>query len=454
MERALSLNTLPHELVTQIGLHLCAAKGSHSQRTLSQFTQTCKLLKDLFQPMLFRSYTHYNDRPLSHLLTFLRTIISRPDLAAAVTDLSFHYPPEVSGLTIADRDFINTCVSGLGLPLPPKNWHIEGPDRTIPLQTLIAYASRSLESLSLPVNEEWDLSLFPSFPNAVPEITFPRLKRLAIEYYYIAGDRWGIPYHQIAPLLEASPNLEYLSLPTLEGFWERQGMRKIPKMKSVKALNLGESSSGMFFITSMIKSCESLQSFELHWCTSSGYDESHEDWSIVKIWDALVHVRGSIQKITFESIGDIPLGSPTANSVSSLLEFIDLKIIQVDGRAVEGILKAWTLKTGSSNMDEFVTQLLPAGIQSLTIWAPSHTLIPALFALARGKSAGLYEGLTTVEIGTSPAFKYWLPRPEWLRNQEELKEEFGRAGAQLKVDIPYIPPAILNNALLWGEGIE
>jgi hypothetical protein len=387
--------------------------------------------------LLFCTYTHHNDRPLSHLITFLRAITSRPDLAAAVTNLSFHYPPEVSDLTIPNRDFINTCISGLGLPLPPKNWHIEGPGRTIPLQTLISYASRNLKVLSLPVNEEWDLSLFPSFPSAVPEITFLRLTHLVIEYYYIAGDRWGIPYHQIAPLLEASPNLEHLSLPTLEGFWERQGARKIPTMKSLKVLDLGENSSGMFFITSLIKSCQSLQSFELHWCTSSGYDEGHGDWSIVKIWDALVHVRGTIRKITFESISDIPLGIPTANSVSSLSECADLKILKVDGRSLEGMFQAWTLKTGNPDMDEFSAQLLPSGIQSLTIWAPSHTLIPALFALARGKAAGLYEGLTTVEITASTAFKDWLPRPEWLGSQDELREEFGRAGVELEMYILY-----------------
>ena len=101
-------------------------------------------------------------------------------------------------------------------------------------------------------------------------------------------------------------------------------------------------------------------------------------------------------------------------------------------------------------MDDFVAQLLPTGIRSLTIWAPSHALIPALLALARGKSGGLYESLTTIEIGASTTFKHWLPRPEWLSNQAELREEFGRAGAQLKMDIPYVPPEMLNFALLAG----
>jgi hypothetical protein len=435
MERPLSLTALPHELLAQIGLHLYAAEGPHSQRTLSRFTQTCKLFKELFQPLLFRSYTH-NDRHISHLITFLRAIASRPDLLAAVTNLTFRFPPEVSNLTIADRDFIETCISGLGLPLPSKNWHIEFPGRTIPLQTVIAYASHNLESFSLPVNEEWDFSLLSSFLNASPKIAFPRLTNLSIEHHYIGIDSWSIPYHQIAPLLEASPNLEYLSLPTLEGSSEHQGACEIPKMKSVKALNLGENASEMFFITSLIESCDSLESFELHWLTLSEYDGGDSDWSVVKIWDALVHVKGTIQKITFESVSDIPLGSPTANSVSSLSEFTDLKILQVDGRAVEGILKAWKVETRIYNMEEFVAQLLPTGIQSLTIWAPSHTLIPALLALARWRSIGLYEGLTTVEIGSPHDCDYWQPGPEWLSSDAELREEFERAGVELKMDMP------------------
>ncbi|KFY31352.1 hypothetical protein V493_01192 [Pseudogymnoascus sp. VKM F-4281 (FW-2241)] len=452
MERPLSLTDLPHELVTQIVSHLCPANGVRGVRyqwTLSQLTQTCKGFKELFQPMLFRSYT-YNEQPISHFVKFLRAIASRPDLAAAVTHLSFRYPPDATDLTITDKDFIDTCVTSLGLPLPPKDWHIEGTDRTIPIQTVIAYASCNLESLSLPVNEEWDLALLPSFSKASPKITFPRLKRLSIDYYYISGDQWAIAYNEIAPLLEASSNLEHLSLPTLERFWEHRGNCRVPKMKSLKTLNLSQSSSGMFFVTSIIRSCESLQSFELNWGTSSGYDESHEGWSVVNIWDALVHVRRTIQEITFESILDIPLGNPTANSVSSLLEFTDLKILRVDGRSFEGMFQAWTLKTRSSDMDQFVAQLLPTRIQSLTIWAPSFTLIPALFALARGKSSGLYEGLTTVEIGASTAFKHWLPRSEWLSNQTELRDEFERAGVQVKMDIPYVPPEMLEFALPWG----
>lgn len=449
MERPLSLTTLPNELIIQIGLCLCAANDPRSQRTLSQFTKTCKLLKEVFQPMLFRSYTH-NEQPISRLVKFLRAIVSRPDLTATITNLSFGYPPDAADITITDKDFINMCVTSLGLPLPPKDWYIEGTDRTIPMQTVIAYASSNLERLSLPVNEEWDLALLPSFSNASPKITFPRLRHLSIDYHYISGDHWAISYSQIAPLLEASPNLEYLSLPTLERFWENQGISKLPKMKSVKTLDLGESSSGMFIVASMITSCESLQSFELHWGTSSGYDESHEQWSIVKIWDALVHVRGTIQKITFESIVDIPLGNPTENSVSSLSEFIELRFLNVDGRSFEGMFQAWTLKARSFDMDEFVAQLLPTGIRRLVIWAPSHTLIPALLALARGRTSGLYRDLLTVEIGVSTAFKHWLPRPEWLSNEAELREEFERAGVQLKLDIPYVPAEMLNFAFFGG----
>lgn len=453
MERQPGLAILPLELIIRIGSYVCVAyNGSPSESTLSRLSQACKRFKEIFQPMLFRTYSHNNDQPVSHMIAFLHAIASRPDLAAVITDLSFRYPPEVDDLPIADKDFIDTCITNLGLPLPlTKDWHIDGPDRTIPMQTVIAYASSNLEHLCIPVNEEWDLALLPSFPDATPKITFPRLRHLEIDYFYISGDRWAIDFYQIAPLINASPNLEYLGLPTLEGFWEDRESSKLPKMKLVKTLDLGESSSGMFFVTSIIKSCESLQNFELHWGTSNGYDESHDEWRVVEIWDTLVLVKETIQKIVFESALDIPLGIPTANSVSSLSEFADLKVLKVDGRSLEAMFQAWTLKTRSSDVDAFVAQLLPVGIQSLAIWAPSNVLIPALLALARGKSGGgLYEALTTVEVGASKAFQYWLPRPEWLRNQEELRQEFERAGVQLKMEIPYVPPEMLNFALLGG----
>src|SRR5688572_29151075 len=142
MERQPGPVTLPLELVTQIGSYLCAADyDPRSQRTLSRLRQTCKRFKEIFQPMLFRSYSHH-DQPVSHIVAFLRAITSRADLAAVITDLNFRYPPEIDNLTVIDKDFIDTCITNLGLRLPlTKDWHIDGPDRTIPMQTVIAYAS-------------------------------------------------------------------------------------------------------------------------------------------------------------------------------------------------------------------------------------------------------------------------------------------------------------------------
>ncbi|KAF9890754.1 hypothetical protein FE257_005623 [Aspergillus nanangensis] len=436
-----SLPSLPYELITQIVLYL------DSQTVLCQLTQTCKRLRDVFQPILFRTFTQ-NSQPVSRLVTFLRAVASRPDLAAAVTTLNFYDSLTVSDISARDILFIETCIANRGLPPPPADWHIEGTNRHIPFETLLAYTP-NLETLHFPVNEEWSLDLLPVFSDVVPKIEFPRLRHLSIDYAYVAGDRWGVGYDQIAPFLEASPNLEYLSLPTVEGFWEDYGC-ELPALNSVQTLDLGESSSGLFFVASMIKGCGSLETFTLHWLRASGYDESHEGWSVVEVWDALYQVRGTIREITFESMVDIPLGMPTAKSVSSLSEFTHLTVLKVNGRSLEGMFQAWTLTTGSSDMDAFVGQVFPSALRSLSIWIPSYVLIPALLALARMKSRGQYGELTAVEIGTSPVFQEWLPRPEWLRNEAEMRREFARAGVQLKMEIPHIPGGMLQFALLQG----
>ncbi|KAL3442742.1 hypothetical protein BJX65DRAFT_298785 [Aspergillus insuetus] len=411
MDHPQSLKTLPYELVTQIGSYLCPIEERESQRALSQLTQTCKALRDTFQPVLFRTYSHYS-RPVSQLVSFLRAIVSRPHLAAAVTNLDFHsssFAP--TGLTVIEKAFIETCISNLGFPAPVENWHLEGTHRLLPIETLLAYTP-NIETLILPVNEEWNLDLLPSFRDASPKIEFSRLKTLSIYYYFIAGDHWAIYYSAIAPLLAASPNLEHLGLPSLEGFWEGHDNPPIPQLDSLKSLELGESAAGMFFVTSLLKACKVLQKFELYWLSSTGYDESHEGWSTVEVWDALTRLKDTLQEIIFEASSDIPLGSPTADSVSSLSDFNKLRILKVDGRSLEGMFQAWTLRTGNSDMDEFVAQLLPSGIRELALWFPSRNLIPALLALAKAKTQGTYRDLTAVEIGPSPVFKEWLPRPE------------------------------------------
>ncbi|KAL5361000.1 hypothetical protein BJX96DRAFT_184911 [Aspergillus floccosus] len=434
MNSPLSLDKFPSELVTYIASYLCPIEDSRYQKALSQLSQTCRALRADLQPMLFRAYDH-GSRPVSHLIKFLRAIVSRPDLAAAVTKLTFHQPLDHTTLSATDRQFIETCITDLGLHPPPVDWHLE------------AY-SPNLQNLDLPVNEEWRLEIFESFPGARNEITFPRLRTLSIYYYYISGDRWGIDYSQIATLLEVSPNLEHLALPTLEGFYEERS--ELPALDSVKTLDLGESASGAFFVISCLARCKSLRTFTLHWLSSTGYDESHEDWSITEVWDAMVHAKQTIEEITFESSLDIPLGSPTAHSTSSLADFTKLRVLNVDGRSLEAIYQAWRLKTGGVDMGEFVEQLLPAGIASLTIWDPNHVLIPALFALAGCRSRGMYERLVQVTVGSSSVFDFWMPRPDWSRSEGSLRQEFARVGVQLNLEIPYVPPEMLNFMMLGG----
>ncbi|KAL3461893.1 hypothetical protein BJX64DRAFT_150221 [Aspergillus heterothallicus] len=442
-----SLTTLPYELVDHIGSYLCPVEEGNPQKALSQLTRTCKRLRDRFQPMLFRSYSHYQ-QPVSRLVSFLRAITSRPELAAAVTKLVFWDPLETTSLSTIDKDFIDTCIADRGLTGPADDWRIEGTNRHLPIETVLVYTP-NIESLSIPVNEEWNLDLLPEFSSASPKIEFLSLRDLSIYYYYISGDGWAIHYGQIAPLLEASPNLEHLSLPTVEGFWEHYDAT-VPPMKSLLSLDLGESSPGMFFIKSIIKATESLRKFKLHWIRSTGYDESHEDWTVAEIWDALTHVKETLEEIIFDPSIEIPLGSPTANSLSSLADFLKLRVLKVNGRSLEGLFHAWTFQTGRSDMDEFVRQFFPSGLRTLVIWLPSPGLIPALFALAKAKFNGLFPDLTLVEIGASPVFKEWLPRPEWSRNEAELEDKFATAQVQLNMDIPYVPPELLNLAMQLG----
>src|SRR3569833_1989301 len=81
--------------------------------SLASLSSTCRLLRDIAQPVL------YHDVDPKALMPFLRTLMARPDLAARVRSFS-NSRSGVSEFTAEDRLPIQAGATTAGITLPPE----------------------------------------------------------------------------------------------------------------------------------------------------------------------------------------------------------------------------------------------------------------------------------------------------------------------------------------------
>lgn len=121
-----SLDTFLVELLTEISIYLCPPYWRYpysvSQKHLSRLSRTCRRLRDVCQPLLFDHY-HHEFTAGKPLLSFLRTLDARPDLAKCVTSLDFLEPGQADDLSEENRQLVQSCIAELGLPPLPADWH-------------------------------------------------------------------------------------------------------------------------------------------------------------------------------------------------------------------------------------------------------------------------------------------------------------------------------------------
>ena len=88
--------------------------------SLNWLSQTCRLLRDIAQPIL---YHHIQQCDCVRLL---RTLIARPDLAAAVRSVSNEYNSWRGPLVADDIPWIEAAAERVGINLPP-GWNVVDP---------------------------------------------------------------------------------------------------------------------------------------------------------------------------------------------------------------------------------------------------------------------------------------------------------------------------------------
>ncbi|EAW17787.1 uncharacterized protein NFIA_077200 [Aspergillus fischeri NRRL 181] len=435
-----SLETLPVELLNQISSYLSSLRCgkypySVSQKHLSRLSRTCRRLRDVCQPLLFEYYYH-SSKSLTPLLSFLRTLDARPDLAKCVTSLDFHGQGQADTLSDGDRQLVESCIAKFGLPPLPADWQdCLGVERRLLAAELVVASCPNIEVLKLPMNPEWMVSVLDSLPK---DFVFAKLRKLDVWLYYISGDHYGIGYQKISGLLHASPNLEHLSLPSIETFYP--GEAGVPILEKVGQLDLGEGAPSPYFLKCALEACPNLQRFELHWIDSDGYDQDSEEWSPLDGWRALQRVQSSVREIIFETIIEFRDDDNLEDGVSTLCDFPHLEILKVNGIALQALYKVWTHHSRHGTVEQFVYQVFPSTIKELTIWDPDASLIEAVRFLAREAVREQYPHLARITISRSGHLSgHRFDVAQWARREATVRREFERSSIELCMDLPSVP---------------
>ncbi|GIJ85939.1 hypothetical protein Asppvi_004810 [Aspergillus pseudoviridinutans] len=373
---------------------------------------------------------------MTRLLSFLRTLDARPDLAKCVTSLDFLEPGQAENLDNEDRQLVESCIAKLGQPPLPADWHdYIGVERRLLAAELVIASCPNIEVLKVPMNPELMVSVLASLPK---EFVFAKLKKLDVRLFYISGDHFAIDYGKISGLLHASPNLEYLHIPSIEMFYP--GEAGVPSLEKLTDLDLDETAPPPYFLNCVLEACPSLQKFRLHWVYSDGYDEDSEEWSPLDGWRALQRVQSSVREIIFETNIEFPDDDNVEEGVSTLQDFARLEILEVGGTALQALYKVWAHHNRHSSTEQFVYQVFPSTITDLSIWDPDASLIEVVRLLNRETAREQYPHLARINISQSEHLSGWgFDVAQWQEAVDRREfEEFERSTIDLRIQLPTI----------------
>ena len=255
----LTLATLPSDVILAICATMCnhcsgasiwpdGSSGRRRKSSLRNLSLTCRLLRDIAQPILYHN-VHPKD-----LLPLLRTAIERPHLAANVRGLSNHqsYQSEPSPKDIQLLEAAAQCLGICKKPgwleqiltdeLSRDNWILE--------LTLAHLPNVEALSLTLPyISGELDLG------NLLQrKVLLASIRRLYITH---SDQEDGmIDLTELGPLLSAMPNLKSLDV-HLAG-----GMTEPLPFPELRSLSFAQANIGIESLERIVSSCPKLQMFE------------------------------------------------------------------------------------------------------------------------------------------------------------------------------------------------
>ncbi|KAK1997032.1 hypothetical protein LX36DRAFT_90612 [Colletotrichum falcatum] len=376
------MGSLPSELIQQICGVLCYHCQHHgafpttdssdaraSKRTLSHLCRVSRRIHVVAQPFLFHYYTtdnlprehhcgtqaHVGEVPSGEdkLPEFLRSIISRPDLASQVRTLLLVETDEISGCTPDLAQLLSNATKRLVIPehvsaqecLQTKIWQ----DFLGKPQTLMRIQRRRihhwLEELAVLLSPNLE-RLFIARDSLVQyehikdsRASFPALKTIAI-----GGVSKNQHIHEASVLFEAAPNIESLyslrcSLFDGVGPWTTAKPWNL-KLQAVRRLVLND--IGLEDLELLVNCCPNLQQLEvlaakIHLTSGVSY------WNVTKLLQALEPVRHTLRRLRLSNSSAQKHAENSRPNFAevfwSFRQFGQLEALSLDQTAIESLLQ-------------------------------------------------------------------------------------------------------------------
>lgn len=435
------------------------------QVSLSRLSRTNRQFRDIAQRLVFRHFNGTRDK--SRLVSFLRALHRRPDLAQAVQQLDLCDPGlEGSDLSSLEMRFIHALLCGLSLtPVHPQWSPNDGdPETRLLLPQLILLHTRNVQNVHLAIENGNGLSFLRQIHDAQPnEIIFPKLTSLDITLLYIAGDNFDVPLDEIAcAIFPLAPNLTHLSLPSFEGHYNPNPLfppKKPYALQSLRHLSMGPTcAASPELLGHLLTSSPSLQSIRMHWDPIAQHYDSTEGWTVARMWETLrTHCVGggkNLRELNLyigdtAELGTLPADwrwTPRKDTIEGgggglLGNFESLEVLRIENHALEVMRAAVQAANSYVEEDELFIELLPLGIRKVVFWnlegKPASRR--ALERLAR-EVPRTFLGLRSVVLAGTP--NYDVPGGGWsgARGQiwwqgaePELARIFARVGVVFRV---------------------
>lgn len=425
---------------------VCRRPGCHTwfkgQPDVSRLSRTCKPLRDVVQPFVFQCYPDYGSRPAHRLISFVRTLIARPDLRHHVRVLTFTEDGR-AGLDLADKQLVHTTAVQLGLSDLPDYWSEEHDYRLLPLELALVHTP-NLEYLRMPLDYDWTFHLLPRLAEAAHPPSFPRLKAIEVREYFIAGDRFDASTEPVETLARLAPNLDSLCLPDPNWLDCGGGDGAFAPLPSLRRLYWQQPcSANMKQMAGLLAGAPRLEVLALPWDAMAAYDDFCDDRTTTEAWDAVAVRKDTLRELRLDVRCDTAQGEGERDS---LRDFERLEVLKVDGTALETLRRAWKRKNGRAKVDSFLSTFFPPSIREVTFWRPDgREMEAAMLRLAKVAAVGRYPNLKSVVLAPSEKsdrqgyYDEWVNADNWNGVKHELEELFGQGGVkfELRWDSPY-----------------
>ena len=409
------------------------------QLDVSRLSRTCKPLRDVVQPVVFQCYPDFGQRPVHRLISFVRTLVARPDLRHHVRFLMFTEAGHTD-LDPADNHFVHTTTTRLGLPDLPDHWNdgCEPDYRLLPLELALAHTP-NLEYLRMPLDYDWNFHLLPQLATSQHPPSLTHLKAIEVCQFFIAGDRFDACTDPVETLALLAPNLDSLCLP--DPNWLGGGaFAPLPNLR--RLYWQAPCSANMEQMAGMLEAAPRLEVLALPWDAMADYDDCCDDRTTTEVWDAVAVRKDTLRELRLDVRDDTPHGE---GERESLRDFERLEVLRVDGHALETLRRAWKRGNRVARVDSFLSGFFPPSIREVTFWRlDGAEMEAAMLRLAKVVAVGRYPNLRRVVLAPSEksdrqGYDEWLNASNWNGVKDELEELFGQGGVkfELRWDTPY-----------------